>query len=128
MLDVRRLIKVYVRRLIVEYHFLVRDKWCYSIISLADVYKSMDVVPRRTLFIGINYFLSTRHQFIGYFLFSHLKNNRFFIILKELSHELDWAFDDINGLRLSLRIFKAINIFLPVNASLHWLNIAYFCL
>ncbi len=47
---------------------------------------------------------------------------------------MDWAFDDTNGKILarisvapifffmSLRVFRAINTFLPVNASLHWLN------
>ncbi len=60
--------------------------------------------------------------------------------LKGLSHELDWAFDDINrqivGLNkrrawflMSLRIHRAICIFLPVNVSLGWLVLAaLFCI
>jgi hypothetical protein len=53
---------------------------------------------------------------------------------------MNWAFDDLNGywidlglnkrraglkiffLNVSLRIYRAINKFLPLNESLHWLN------
>jgi hypothetical protein len=48
------------------------------------------------------------------------ENFRFFY-LKRLSHELDWAFLWHKWIDL-FRIYGAINIFLPVNTSLHWLN------
>jgi hypothetical protein len=58
---------------------------------------------------------------------SSTNNKIVFYSLKGLSHELDWAFDDINGLikarisvatgflnfLMSLLIFRAINTFLP---------------